>query len=64
MADLGMEADYSEYKHRCMLTNTEILIKKDQATTYIHMYGPKQSFEVYGSLVYSAKCKGNNQVIS
>ena len=59
-----MESDYIHFKHKDLLTLRDVRIKDEEATTYIHIEGPKKQFQIYGNLTYRPHWKGNNWVIS
>lgn len=46
------ETDYLKLYITDLLTLKEIKIKHDEATTYIHIEGPKRMFELYGNITY------------
>lgn len=59
-----IESDFIAHKVADMLSGQVKEIKADQDTTYIHIEGPKNAFQVYGNLTYDQTWKGNNISIS
>lgn len=59
-----MESDYVEFDYVDLLTLKDVVVKKELATTYISIDGPKKHFQIYGNLSYDSKWKGNNLIIS
>ena len=58
-----METDYIDYAYIDLLTLADVRVKVDQATTYIHIAGPKNQFQIYGNLTYVMNLKGNNLIV-
>ena len=58
-----MESDYVEFEYIDRLTLKDVVIKKENATTYINIEGPKGQYSISGHLTYDSRWKGNNFVI-
>lgn len=64
VTNIFMETDYLKHYYNDLLTLKEYCVKWDDATTYIHIEGPRNEYEIYGNLTYKESWKGNNRVIS
>mmetsp|Transcript_16506 Transcript_16506/g.28032 ORF Transcript_16506/g.28032 Transcript_16506/m.28032 type:complete len:322 (+) Transcript_16506:571-1536(+) len=65
--NIFMESVYSSKPHQIkdLLTGeVKATIRPDQETTYIHIEGPKQQYQIFGNLTYNQSFKGNNMMIS
>lgn len=63
-SNIFIESDFISHKITDLLTGDQKEIKQDQDTTYIHIEGPKNAFQLYGNLTYDQTWKGNNISIS
>ena len=61
-----MESDYVEFDYVDLLSLKDVVVKKEQATTYIQIEGgPNGShFQISGNLTYDSKWKGNNLILA
>lgn len=59
-----MESDYVEFDYVDLLTLKDVVVKKEQPTTYINLECPKGNYHIFGHLTYNSKWKGNNLIIS
>ena len=64
VTNVFMETDYIDYTYIDLLTLADVRVKVDQATTYIHIEGPKKQYQIYGNITYVTDWKGNNLVVS
>lgn len=64
VTNIFMETDYLKHYYNDLLSLKEHCVKWDDATTYIHIEGPRNEYEIYGNLTYKESWKGNNRVIS
>ena len=60
--DIFMESDFRDYDLKDLITNnpSKFKIRKENATTYIHIQGPKSNFQIYGHLSYDQSHVGNH----
>ena len=58
-----MECDYVEHEYVDLLTLKDVVVRKDTATTYIHVLSASGRYEISGYLSYDAKMRGNNLVV-
>ncbi|TNV83086.1 hypothetical protein FGO68_gene1895 [Halteria grandinella] len=62
IAQVFMESDYVEFDYVDLLTLRDVIVRKEQATTYIQIEG--HGYEISGNLTYDSRWKGNNLVIA
>jgi len=62
IASVFMESDYVEFDYVDLLTLRDVIVRKEQATTYIQIEG--NGYEISGNLTYDSRWKGNNLVIA
>ena len=65
ITNVFMESDYVEFEYVDFLSLKDVVVRKEQATTFIHIENQdgKGNFEIFGNLTYDYKMKGNNLII-
>jgi hypothetical protein len=65
ITNVFMESDYVEFDYVDLLSLENVYVRKEQATTFIHIESQdgKGHFEISGNLTYDYKMKGNNLMI-
>lgn len=66
VANVWMESDYVEFDYVDLLSLKDVVVKKEQATTYISIEGGPGGthYQISGNLTYDSKWKGNNLIIA
>jgi hypothetical protein len=62
ICNVFMESDYVEFDYVDLFTLKDVVVKKEQATTYITI--ESSIFQISGNLTYDSKWKGNNLIIA
>jgi hypothetical protein len=49
-----MESDYVEFDYVDLLSLKDVVVRKELATTYINIEGPKKHYQIYGHITYDS----------